>query len=445
MPDHPTHAFAGWPSPRAVLFGAAPDTGNLGVSALCESLIGGLGPRTFGLDLTVFDHGRGVRDWAMPGNSGDISIRRCGAIASRRLHRPESYTRMWAAGCWGVGSNRGAELVRSADVVLDVSGGDSFADVYGPKRFRAITLPKRMALEMRRPLVLLPQTYGPFGSSEARALAAQIVQGAAYAWARDRRSFDVLRGLLGSRFDPARHRCTVDMAFGLVAREPDEPLEDPISGWLADTEYPVIGINVSGLIANRADAAAARFGMKADYREVISRLTSELLATTDARIVLVPHVHAPIGHPESDLEASLEIARRVPASCRGRIAVLPSGLSAGETKWLISRLDWVCATRMHACIAALSSGVPAAGVAYTDKARGVFETCDQGYSVIDPRRAGTEETIQMLLHSYRDRDSVRAALRPSLDRVLTENDLFFDALSMACVEAREQQPGGVAA
>lgn len=37
------------------------------------------------------------------------------------------------------------------------------------------------------------------------------------AWARDERSFDVLKDLLGDAFDPLRHRSGVDVAFGLPA------------------------------------------------------------------------------------------------------------------------------------------------------------------------------------------------------------------------------------
>ncbi len=46
---------------RLCLFGAAPDTGNLGVSALCYAVVGGLARHEPAPDLTVFDEGTGVR------------------------------------------------------------------------------------------------------------------------------------------------------------------------------------------------------------------------------------------------------------------------------------------------------------------------------------------------------------------------------------------------
>lgn len=416
---------------RVSIFGAAPDTGNLGVSALCVSLLEGLWDRNASIDAAVFDHGRKPRRWVPAGMPATATTTLCGSVHSRRIYRTESHWRMWAAASWGLGSNHAVERVRASDAVLDVSGGDSFSDLYGPKRFAAVTFPKRLAAELQRPLILLPQTYGPFHSKDCEAKARQLIRSATMAWARDARSFEVMKALLDENFDPRRHRCSVDMAFGLTARNPEDRLPEPIRGWISARTDPVIGINISGLIANNATASAARFGLQADYREMMSRLVCETLRDCDLRVVLVPHVLAPIGHRESDLEASLEIVKRVPRRDRSRVAVLPTGLTASETKWVISQLDWLCATRMHACIAGLSSGVPVAGVAYSDKARGVFESCGQGRELIDPRMLGTEEALEALLASCHHRAATARALTPVVEAVRVANSQFFDELNAA--------------
>ncbi len=432
-------------SAQISVFGAAPDTGNLGVSALCLSLLGGLWDRMNPADFTVFDHGRGTRAWEVPGAPSGARVRRCGAVATRRIHRAESHARMWAAAACGIGTNAGVERVRSSHAVLDVSGGDSFTDLYGPKRFKSVAFPKRLALELGRPLMLMPQTYGPFKSSEAAAIARSIVCSAERAWARDTRSYGVLQELLGDRFDPRRHGCTVDLAFGLAARRPEHRLPNPIGAWLEDSSVPVAGVNVSGLIANRASASAARFGIVADYRELVSRLVCEMLTSTDARVVLVPHVHAPLGHPESDLDASLEIMRRVPRRFRDRVGVLPTGMTASETKWAIAGMDWLCATRMHACIAGLSSVVPVAGIAYSDKALGVFESCGQGDALIDPRHTDTETALELLLASFRSRGARRARLVDSVKPAMRASEAFFGDLASGFSRPSADEPERVAA
>ena len=81
-----------------------------------------------------------------------------------------------------------------------------------------------------------------------------------------------------------------------------------------------------------------------------------------------------------------------------------------ELKWVISQLDWFCGTRMHSAIAALSSGVPASAIAYSLKTQGIFETCDQGDHVADPRDLDTIDVIEKLEQSYKNRDEARISL-----------------------------------
>ena len=49
------------------------------------------------------------------------------------------------------------------------------------------------------------------------------------AWARDPRSFAHLQELLGSAFDPDKHRSGVDMAFGLMNYEPRGRIPDRVA------------------------------------------------------------------------------------------------------------------------------------------------------------------------------------------------------------------------
>ena len=52
--------------------------------------------------------------------------------------------------------------VRRADAVVDIGAGDSFADIYGPGRLRRLFAMKFLTHLARRPLVVAPQTIGPF-------------------------------------------------------------------------------------------------------------------------------------------------------------------------------------------------------------------------------------------------------------------------------------------
>ncbi|MFG0242166.1 MAG: polysaccharide pyruvyl transferase family protein [Phycisphaerales bacterium JB054] len=402
-------------SPRVCLFGCALDTGNLGVSALGHAVLDAILRESDGmLGVSIMDHSPG--HGGLPGFNDQVE--RCGCRHSRRYYRPETLQTIGLLSrLWKGGGNFAAVRLRNADAVLDISGGDSFTDLYGERRFRSITLPKLLALRLGRPLVLLPQTYGPFDSDHSKAIATRIVRGAAIALARDARSFAVLRELLGDSFDPARHRCGVDVAFLLPAAAP-EPRLMPLRAqeWLADGVRPVAGVNISGLIHNDPRRAREDFGFVADYRTLIRRTVEGLIAR-GARVLLIPHVVTPPGHYESDVDAAQRLVEALPTDARDHIMVAPAFTDPREVKGLIGKCDWFCGTRMHSTIAALSQGVPTAAVAYSIKTQGVFETCGQGDHVADPRHSSTEDVVAHLLASFDGREAARASLAEHLPDV----------------------------
>ncbi len=392
---------------RFSFFGAALDTGNLGVSALCYATLYQLTTYDPTSEVTVFDYGRGCRDQQIDfGNDKKCRFRSQGAFYSRRYYRTENIQLMQIAGYFGGFGNPGIKIIAESDAVLDISGGDSFTDLYGYRRFTSVILPKKIAIQQKRPLVLLPQTYGPFINSACEKKASEIIKKAHCAWARDSRSYDVLKKMLGSSFDPTRHQCGVDVAFGLPTMHPRTlPLD--LAGILA-SDLPKIGINVSGLIYNDFAKAKQQFGFKADYKQALLRLIQRFLTDTQCIIVLVPHVVTPKGHYESDMDACLDLISLIGnQDGHDRLLTCPEYDNPCEVKWLISKLDWFCGTRMHATIAALSSGVPVSAISYSPKTLGVFETCGQGEYVADPQQMDTDELTEHLWSSWQTRHNAK--------------------------------------
>lgn len=386
------------------LFGTSAPA-NLGLAALRAATLGTLLARQPGAGVTVFDDELGVRTDQVYVDGRPVPVTLCGARLSRRLHRPEAYQTMRASALLGL-RNPGLARIDASHAVLDLSGGDSFCDLYGDLTFRLVTWPKRLALLRDRPLVLLPQTYGPFRSDRLRRQAAGLVRRAAMAWARDSDSFHALRELLGADFAPDRHREGVDVAFALAPRPPEGPDRDRLESWWQAAPGPVVGVNVSGLTQG---ADRGRYGLTADGVRVVRRLCEQLLAEPDVRIVLVPHVR---GGPGSDNDRP--VTERLLAELRprhaDRVTMTPPDLDAHQAKWVISRTAWFVGMRMHATIAALSSAVPVAGIAYSMKVRGVFATVGQEKHVADARRLSDDELLGVLWKSWQNREQAAAEL-----------------------------------
>lgn len=396
-------------SPRRIcIFGAAPDTGNFGVTALLHSAKGGIARFAHGSDIVVFDNDRGEREGTSRHQGERIYHRAIGAQLSRRYYRPESFFHMRLSSMLGGLGNPGAKAIRQADAIWDFSGGDGFGDLYGTQRWRSVIEPKQLALRNKRPLVLMPQTYGPFRTAETREPAVDVLRQVRLAWTRAE-GLDALKELLGANFDRERHRTGVDMSFSLELKEPENELPEVLKEGLQTRARPLVGLNVSGLIYNDPQAAQ-HYGLKVDYPVLVHSIVERFLRESEADVVLIPHSFARQNPPGSDVVAAEALWNSLDSKDQERVHVLPPNFDMRETKWILGQLDWFAGTRMQACIAALSRGVPTVGLAYSLKFGGVFGTCGQREAALELRDLDNAQVLEALWDSWKQRDATRVAL-----------------------------------
>jgi polysaccharide pyruvyl transferase WcaK-like protein len=402
--------------------GASLDTGNLGVSALLTgtvkcirrlwpdagiSLLGG-GPQPTCTDVRLGD-GRVVR-------LGCVGIR-CNKTLWRanhllRLFCTATLLRLLPGSAWRqrlLGRNRYLGAIVSARCVADITGGDSFSDIYGMRRFLLGTLAKLLVLMAGADLVLLPQTYGPFRRRLTRWLARGVLARAAVVLARDRQSLQVIRDLMGRRRMRATPRYCPDVAFVLDSIAPQHIATNPAplpprhsANW--------IGLNISGLLYNGGYNRRNMFELRVDYAALVEQVARALLARPGVSVLVVPHVFTPPGDVESDVEAGRRLQVQLQTDFPGRVYVLEGIYDPAEIKYVIGQTDFFVGSRMHACIAALSQGIVAVPLAYSRKFAGVFDTIGLAGLVVDLREHTVAEVVEHVLRIYDDRAALRAAL-----------------------------------
>lgn len=267
--------------------------------------------------------------------------------------------------------------INAQDCVLDIGGGDSFADIYGLKRFMFLWLTKMMAIAGGTPLLLSPQTIGPFSRQPYRFLARLALERATCVVARDKVSFDFLAELAPG----AKGALSVDVAFAL-------PFEDHSAQ--RGGERLKVGVNVSGLLFNEAESGNNRFGLDFDYAKVMRRFVADLVARGDVQVHLVTHVVTAGGGWDDDGGVADRLAQAFPQALRA-----PDFAGPCEAKSYISGLDVLVAGRMHACIAAFSAGVAVVPVAYSRKFGGLFGML--GYDWMTPVKGmGDDQAVAYL-------------------------------------------------
>lgn len=301
--------------------------------------------------------------------------------------------------------------INSCDVVVDFTGGDSFSDIYGLKRLLRKLFHKQLVLATRTPLVLAPQTYGPLKGRAGRAWYRHVVKHAALVLSRD----DLSMGFLKELVDRPVHLAT-DVAVRLP--------HDPSRHGFPPAQRKRVGINVSGLLWAGGYTGDNQFGLATDYRRYCERLV-EALQSEGHEVHLVPHV---LSRPwESDTEDDVRAARELQAEYpEGHLA--PAFVSPVDAKSWICHLDAFVGSRMHATIAAFTSGVPTVPAAYSRKFAGFFGNL--GYPVVvDLTSLTTDDAVSATLEHLADTEKLDGLAAPALEVAESRIAIFDEQLA----------------
>lgn len=293
---------------------------------------------------------------------------------------------------------------RGFDVAIDTRSGDSFTDGYGWHRHAVMTMVGAFAAQSGLPVVLGPQTIGPFDTWLGRALARATLRSATLVLARDSASAEVSSSL--GHPVPA----TTDVVFSLNVPPAAPPTRDVI-------------LNVSGLLWNENPHVDS-----GQYRSVVEHLARNLLSSGRGVTLFAHVVHS--GNDDSDVAATRELERRLAGEPGSPVEVfVPVDLDDARAVLASARI--VIGSRMHACLNALSVGVPAIPLAYSDKFAPLLADLGWRHSIdlrTDP---------QPVLSALRALDEVRveevAAVRRAADLARHRSEMALAALRLSRV------------
>jgi polysaccharide pyruvyl transferase WcaK-like protein len=401
------------------ILGAGFGTSNLGVSALASGTIHAALRAFPGAELFFLDYGREPVVYEEETPYGAIGVSLLNIRFSKKVFLANNIAwllllagliRLLPSRNWRDALRRKNVCftrIVSADVVASLAGGDSFSDIYGMARLLYVTLPQVLVLWLEKPLISLPQTYGPFNSRAARMIARYILRRARSVYSRDSEGLALAKELTGRTDD--RVRFGYDMGIALEPALPRGNLEKRIQEW--KNSGPLAGLNVSGLLYAGGYTGNNMFGLKTEYRKLVRDIVDLLIVKCNLQVILVPHVLGGKGDLESDAVADEELHQELAAKYGGRLHCYPERLDQHETKHVIGRCDFFLGSRMHACIAALSQGVPAVGLAYSGKFAGVLDSLGAGGRVIDLRTTDAPAVLESISKSVAERESLRAELQ----------------------------------
>ena len=428
---------------RIGLLGASFHTGNMGVSALAESSIKCILNRWPNAQIILLGSGYVPGQHLLFLMGKEISVKTLPIRFSKNIFLP--YHILWFA-FYGllarvlprsrfkdtlVKRNPYFRMFFEADLVANITGGDSFSDIYGFRRFFLGFLSKWLAIFLGKKLVLLPQTYGPFRRPLTKVMARYILKHASLVYSRDRAGVEYVNKLLNDS-ENGKVRFAPDVAFVLDSRKPKQLDIEPSADIRAQNSI-VVGLNVSGLLFNGGYSRNNMFGLKTDYRELICEIIKMLLKEEEVVVLLIPHVFPPAGYEvESDSDACLKIYEQLRQIYPGRIFLVKGEYDQGEIKHIIGLSDFFIGSRMHSCVAALSQNIPTVGLAYSKKFSGVFDSVGIGNLAIDMRQNSMGGIFTTLSKVFKERNAIREHLKNIIPETQRKAlNIFQDVLSQA--------------
>lgn len=300
-------------------------------------------------------------------------------------------------------------IIGNCDIIFDIAAGDSFTDIYGTARFLKMLAVQNLVLLSGRPLVLSPQTIGPFERPWVRRLALHVLRRARGVVTRDQLSTAYAQeiGFTGDIVEAA------DVALRLPFYPRAETnCQDRVK----------VGINVSGLLFNGGYTRDNMFGLKSDYQSLVRQAITYFLQKGNIEVHLVSHVVSPSNPVENDHLACKILAEQFPC-----VLVTEPFRDPISAKSFIASMDFFVGARMHACIAALSGGVPVLPMAYSRKFAGVFGTL--GYDLIADCRAETQTQIMDKLdYAFAHREQLGAKVAEALAEGLARLKVYEEQL-----------------
>lgn len=286
------------------------------------------------------------------------------------------------------------------DIILNVTAGDSFSDIYGDGNFFSQNVINKLARLFHKPVVFLPQTYGPFVEGGA-------VQKSAFRSLRD--SLKIMSRDKESTTYLVQHGFrnvldTIDMAFYLPYYKNYPSHGDGVH----------VGINVSATLWRKSEEH--KFDLKVNYRDIIHEIIQFLLMQ-NYKVHLIPHVVDSRNIQDDEYLLSYNLWKEFDEE---NLILSPFFLSPVEAKSYIASMDLFIGSRMHACIGAFSSNTPVLLLGYSRKFSGLFkESLGYTYTRDLTQEVQISDIKDIITDMVCDRDGIQLQIAQKNNTIVT--------------------------
>lgn len=266
------------------------------------------------------------------------------------------------------------KVIVNSDIIFDLNEGDSFSDIYGLKRIIRHFLDSFISLSYNKKLIFLPQTIGPFKTSLGTKMGLYILKRLEKLYVRDTKAKDFLES------NKLEYIETIDLAVYMKPKEVNYKIPENS-----------IFININGLMYfNNYASLANQFN---EYKNLLLEIV-DYFKSLEKTIVFIPHTYDTINTMEED--DLVAINDFINTNNIENVTVIDQEFDAQELKYLISKSEFFIGSRMHSCIAALSTSITTIGLSYSYKFNGTFSMFNVPDTVIELNNIKNNEVNSIL-------------------------------------------------
>ena len=285
----------------------------------------------------------------------------------------------------------------SADAIINLSG-DSFSDGKGGFSID-IDSTILFGISLKKPIVIYSQSIGPFMWA-VTALARYCLSNANLVIIRE----EITKNYLEELGIKSPIYLTADCAFIL-----DSALYDRVKDILSresinTTKKPLIGISANAMLDDEEN----------NYVNSMAQLIDYAIEKLKAHVVFVPHVVSMKEGGEDDDRVMDEKIYKLTKN-KENVDLITGDYSPEELKGIIGLCDIFIGGRMHANIAALSSGVPTIATAWSHKYYGIMQAVGQDKYVCDFKTMNFEDLKSKIDDLWHNKEKIREELKVKVE------------------------------
>ena len=245
----------------------------------------------------------------------------------------------------------------------------------------------------KKKLIFLPQTIGPFDTVYGKFLSTFILKRLDKLFVRD----------IAADIFLDKRKIQREYKFDVACIMQLKPV---VSDNFFDN-FATVGININALMYFNS-YGISEYSDK--YQLAIKEIVDFCLSKS-YKVLLIPHTYdVSARFFENDYEANNDFIKKYSYISNKNISCISKNYDAQEIKSIISNASVFIGSRMHACIAALSTNVPTIGIAYSYKFRGTFSNFGQEEFVIDIKKNSMIQIKNSLSNIITNKSSIEKQL-----------------------------------